>query len=131
MHTKLKGDIGQLIAAKEFLRRGWHVAFPYGENMKYDLIIEKEGIMKRVQVKACFPKKGSLRINFRSSNNWSVVQYTKSDFDLVAAVDLESERVYFIPPDKFSSCMLNIRIDQAKNCQMKNINFAENFLQIT
>lgn len=131
MHTKLKGDIGQLIAAKEFLRQGWHVAFPYGENLKYDLVIERDGVMKRVQVKSAFPRNGSLRVNFRSSNNWSVVQYSKSDFELVAAVDLESERVYFIPPDKFGSCMLSLRINRAKNCQMKNINFAENFLQIT
>ena len=130
MHTKLKGDIGELITAQELLRRGWHVAFPYGENLKYDLIIEKEGIIKRVQVKTVIPKNGVLHINCRSSNNWSVIHYSKDDFEVLAAVDLIANKVYFIPSEKIGKSLINIRIEPAKNYQKKGINLAEQFSSI-
>ncbi len=130
MHTKLKGDIGELIAAQEFLKRGWHVAFPYGENLPYDLLIEKDGICKRVQVKAMYPKNGVLHVNCRSSNNWSVKSYSAKDIDLLVAVDLESSKVYFIPSDKVNKALFDLRLNAPKNGQRKKVNFVDNFLQI-
>jgi len=127
MHTKLKGDIGELIAAQELLRRGWHVAFPYGENLKYDLIIEKDGDIKRAQVKTVMPKNGVLHINCRSSNNWSVVHYDKNDFEVLIAVDLNTSKVYFIPSKKIGRNLINIRIEPTKNFQKKGINLAQSF----
>lgn len=127
MHTKLKGDIGQLIAATELIKRGWHIAFPYGENCKYDLIAEKEGLFKRVQVKAVTPKDGILRVNCRSSNNWSVIHYRPTDFEILAAVDLGTQKVYFISSDKIHKNMFTLRLSTPRNNQRKKINFAEMF----
>lgn len=127
MHTKLKGDIGQLIVAKALLEKNWHISFPYGENLKYDLIAEKDGIMKRVQVKAVIPKNGVLHINCRSSNNWSVHNYTPADFETLAAVNLDDDSVYFIPSEKMRCNLMNLRIKATKNLQAKKINFAKDF----
>jgi len=130
MHTKLKGDIGELAAAQEFLKRGWKVAFPYGENLKYDLIVEKDGVFKRVQVKAVYPRNGVLHVNCRSSNNWSVVHYKPSDFELLAAVDLETSKVYFIDSDKIRKSCMDLRINPTKNLQNKGVNYANKFVNI-
>ncbi len=127
MHTKLKGDIGELITAQELLKRGWHIAFPYGENHKYDLIAEKEGVMRRIQVKSVMPKNGVLHINCRSSNNWSAVSYSKKDFEVLAAVDLKASKVYFIPSEKMCKNLINLRLESTKNSQKKGINLAEDF----
>lgn len=131
MHTKLKGTIGELIAAEEFLRRGWVVAFPFGENQRYDLIIERDGLYKRVQVKAVYPRKGVLHINCRSSNNWSVKSYSAEDIDLIAAVDLENEEVYFIGIEQVHKALFDLRIVPTKNQQKKKVNFAKNFIEFT
>ena len=128
MHTKLKGDIGQLLVAAEIMTRGWHISLPYGENLKYDLIAEKDGIFKRIQVKAVIPKNGVLHINCRSSNNWSVVHYSPKDFEILAAVDLQSKKVYFIPSDRMHKNLVSLRLVPSKNFQNKNINFADEFI---
>ena len=127
MHTKLKGDIGQLIVATDLISKGWHIAFPYGENLKYDLIAEKDGICKRIQVKAVMPKNEVLHINCRSSNNWSVVHYSVEDFEILAAVDLSTRDVYFIPSDRIHRNLINLRLKPAKNSQKKGINLAQDF----
>jgi len=127
MHTKLKGDIGELIVAKILLQKNWHISFPYGENLKYDLIAEKNGIMKRIQVKTTMPKNGVLHINCRSSNNWSVHHYKSTDFETLAAVDLSNDKVYFIPSEKMGRNLINLRLKATKNSQNKKINFAKDF----
>ncbi|MBI2444358.1 MAG: hypothetical protein HYV42_03925 [Candidatus Magasanikbacteria bacterium] len=127
MHTKLKGDIGELVVAVKLLQDGWHVAFPYGENLKYDLVVEKQGIMKRVQVKSVFPKNGVLHVNCRSSNNWSVIHYQPEDFEILATVDLESKEVYFIPSKQISKTLIDLRLIPTKNKQKSKINYAEDF----
>jgi len=129
MHSKLKGDIGELIVAAELLQRGWHIAFPYGENLKYDLIVEKDNLIQRIQVKAVFPRNGTLRINCRSSNNWSVVSYEVKDFECLAAVDLSTKKVYFIPSKKMKRNMVTLRLTEPLNTQNKKINFAKNFIK--
>lgn len=127
MHTKQKGNISELIVAQKCIDNGWNVAFPFGENQKYDLIIEKSGVCKRVQVKSLMPRDGALKINCRSSNNWSVYHYSKSDFEILAAVDLSCNEVYFIDSETMHRSQFNIRIVKSKNSQEKSINLAENF----
>jgi hypothetical protein len=130
MHTKLKGDIGELMVAQNLLENGWHVAFPYGENLKYDLVAEKEGIFRRIQVKTVNPRDGALKINCRSSNNWSVYYYSTIDFETLAAVDLQNRNVYYIPSARMHKSLIIIRIDKSKNGQQKGINFANEFTNL-
>ena len=115
MHTKLKGDIGELMVATELLRAGWHIAFPYGENLKYDILAEKEGV---------------LRVNCRSSNNWSVLHYKPEDFEILAVADLKNHKVYFISSGRVTRNLINLRISPPKNGQRKKVNLAEDFTKI-
>lgn len=48
---KQKGDIAELAVALDLRRRGHRVAFPYGEDCDYDLIVDRDGRLERVQVK--------------------------------------------------------------------------------
>jgi len=130
MHTKLKGDIGELAAAQALLKKGWHISFPYGENLKYDLIAEKDGKFKRIQVKAASPRNGVLHINCRSSNNWSVTSYEAHDFEILAAVNLETNDVYFVPSNKLRKNLIDLRLTPTKNLQKKGVNIAMDYLDL-
>jgi hypothetical protein len=48
---KTIGELSEIIVAAELAKAGYGVAFPMGENRRYDLIIEKDGVLSRVQVK--------------------------------------------------------------------------------
>lgn len=50
-NTKKQGDIGEARAVYEYTRLGWVVCTPLCDSAKYDLIIERDGEIKRVQVK--------------------------------------------------------------------------------
>ena len=48
---KQKGDLAELTVACDLRRRGYKVAIPFGEDCDYDLVVEREGKLERVQVK--------------------------------------------------------------------------------
>ena len=51
MLTKQKGDIALGFAIQHFISNGYEVCLPVGDKRDYDLIVEKDGHLQRVQVK--------------------------------------------------------------------------------
>jgi Holliday junction resolvase-like predicted endonuclease len=48
---KQKGDLAEMLVAADLVRRGYKVALPFGEDWDYDLIVDRDGRLERVQVK--------------------------------------------------------------------------------
>jgi hypothetical protein len=53
----------------------YHVSLPISEHLKYDLIAEKNGVCKRIQVKFTTAKNGILNIKLKSvwSNKKAII----------------------------------------------------------
>ena len=49
----------EMLVAHEAIDAGWTVSFPYGGQARYDLIIERGGVVLKVQVKTAGPKDGN------------------------------------------------------------------------
>ena len=49
--TKLKGNISEMKVATALVEAGYTVSFPFGDNARYDLIIDTGTELKTVQVK--------------------------------------------------------------------------------
>lgn len=89
MNTKMKGDLAVAQAIQYYMSNGYEVSLPIGDKRPYDIIIEIDGLLQRVQIKyAGFytgigQHKAALRITGgnRSSNNAKT--YDKKDFDIL------------------------------------------------
>lgn len=55
--NKEKGNTGLGVAIAYYSSNGYIVSIPLNDTQDYDLIVEKENILKRVQVKATSCKK--------------------------------------------------------------------------
>lgn len=119
---------GEMRFAAEFLRKGWQIFLPYGEDSPIDLLIEKEGIFKRIQIKSTSPIRGAIHCRIKSSNNWQVKRYTKKEIDFFGIYDYVHKRGYLIPIEDMEGMTEAIlRLDKAKNNQSKGIRFAEKY----
>ncbi len=58
--TKSVGELSELIVAVALGRAGYIVAKPLGEKSRYDLIIDKDGTLSRVQVKTGRLRNGAI-----------------------------------------------------------------------
>jgi hypothetical protein len=70
MNSKNKGDISEAKTLFEFQKKGIPVLIPWGDNLRYDMVIELNNNFYRVQVKTANEiKSGSIICYTRSSDN--------------------------------------------------------------
>jgi len=67
-NTKRAGDVAELRVMCDLVRSGYGVAIPFGEDNRYDLIVEKDGVLSRVQVKSGRLRNGAIVFNCYSSH---------------------------------------------------------------
>lgn len=126
--TKQKGDIAEAYVVYLLKQNGFNVLIPWGEDGRYDLVSEKNGVFKRIQVKYITPKNGVIDISFRSSNNYNIIHYSRKDVDILAAYSPESNKVYFISLSnvKNKRCC-KLRLLPTKNKQKKFVIMAARY----
>jgi len=129
--TKTKGDLGQAMVMADALKRGYKIALPLGEDWRYDLIIEKERQLLRVQCKYVESTKGVIKVRCETHDGRSYYKYKSDDLDYIAVYDKVTEKCYYISNFFLENgrASLNLRINEAKNNQKKKILYAKDFLE--
>ncbi len=77
-NTQRKGDYAVAKAIATFTGLGYDVLIPLTESAAYDLVVELEGVMKRVQVRYTSTREVDLR-RIHSNSNGYVVKKTKEN----------------------------------------------------
>ena len=133
--TNRLGDIGELVVAARLAELGYRVSIPFGHDSPYDLVVEVDGHLKKVQVKSITPKNGCLPVKCTRVTNITKGKqirqsYTKNDFDYMIAYDAKSSQCYNVPIDLVHETedTLYLRIDPTKNGQATNIRWARDYL---
>lgn len=132
-HTKTKGDIGVLKTQCSLAENGYTVLLPLTEHSSYDLVAEKAGTFRRIQVKYRSASNGRIEVAFK--NTWSdrngrhVAKVDKNEVDLYAVYCPDTDKVYYFDPKQFSSSV-TLRLAPAKNNNQSGVNLADNYTTI-
>jgi hypothetical protein len=135
LNLKGKGDLAELMVAADLLRRGFKIAFPYGEDCDFDLVLVRPERLERVQVK--FAQSDGAVINVRcfshSLTNGKIRRtkhYTAETIDLLAVYDRTSACCYYIPARELGSgrSHISLRLTPAKNRQRVGVRPARSYL---
>jgi hypothetical protein len=129
--TKSIGELSELIVAYSLSRAGYLVSKPFGENARYDFVIDKYGTLSRVQVKTGRLRNGAILFNTYSSHyhrkGGSCKPY-KDDIDFFGVYCPELHSVYLIPIADTAKLSGTIRVNEAKNRQHSQIRWAQPYL---
>ncbi len=133
-HTKKIGDrsVAKVLAALLDIGE-WEVSIPWGDNCRYDLVIDKYDHLARVQVKTGKLRKGAVVFPTQSKFTHKGVTYAKTytsqEIDFFGVYCAETETCYLVPvsfcQDNKRQCSL--RVAKPKNNQEKNILWASDF----
>jgi Holliday junction resolvase-like predicted endonuclease len=134
--TKAKGDLAELMVASDLRRKGYRIAFPYGEDWDYDLIVERGARLERVQVKYAESDGAVIPVRCRSHSltNGKVMRtkrYTAAMIDWIAVYDQTTERCYYVPAAELGEAgrsLIHLRLAPTANHQVLRIRFAEDYL---
>ena len=98
--SKQQGNIGIARAIYEYTKRGYSVLLPLTDSNKYDLVLEKDGIFSRVQVKTTSLKEPSskpgvyraiLEARGGGGNHPKVVKRQNGDYDILFILTVDDE----------------------------------------
>lgn len=137
LNLKAKGDLAELKVATDLMARGYKIAFPYGEDWDYDLILCRQERLERVQVKYTRSDGDVMVIRCRSLSLTdgkvrAVKRYTAKTVDWIAAYDATSDRCYYLAAWLLGSGRntLTLRLTPSRNGQVAGVRLAAHHVDI-
>lgn len=87
-NSKQRGDVGVSVAIMYFQMKGIPVLIPFGDSQRYDLVVDIDGRLLRVQVKtSTFQRRGSFEVAVKTCggnrSGQSVRKLDKSEYDIL------------------------------------------------
>lgn len=130
-HSKNVGIIGEQILIAEFVKRGFNVLAPIGDNLPYDFVVEVDGRFIRIQVKTTEKiTDGCMIFQTNRSNPYTrtIYKYSKSEIDYFGFYCIENGFIGLLPIEDCNGKTITLRVLETKNKQRKNIRFASDYL---
>ncbi len=130
-NTKSIGDITEAVVLAELLKAGFPVLLPFGDNQRYDMVVEAGRRFLRVQCKTasvCGEGDACIRFNARSTNPTRPRGGSyRNEADLFAAYSPDTKQVYVLPVDEVGECEIWLRLIPTRNNQQRKVRLAENY----
>lgn len=125
--THQKGIFGELAFSLRLIERGYSVLQPINPNSCYDLVIEKDGIFQKIQVKYLSSRRGVLRIELERPKR-KTASYRDRGIDAIGVYESTEKRCFLIPMASIHTATdFWLRLGNTKNNQKKGIHFAKEF----
>lgn len=123
--TKIKGLVTELQCQTYFTSKGYNVSIPLGEDCRYDMIVDIEGLLLRIQVKHANEDETGFTIQTKSTQSNTVSntnhRYNKEQIDYFATYC--NGQYYLI---KVEECSTSKRLVFVKTQTSQNL--AEDYL---
>lgn len=103
---------------------------PFGVNQRYDLIIDCEGCLLKVQCKTGRLRDGVVQfsaLSIQSNTRQTRVRGYAGQVDFFMVYCPENERVYAIPAEDVPNSSMYLRIDPPRNGQSKRVRWAKEY----
>jgi hypothetical protein len=132
--TKTAGEITEAVVLAEFLKAGFPVLVPFGDNLRYDLVVETAERFLRVQCKTASPcgwrgDRSCVRFHARSTKlvarSYRGSRAYRNEVDLFAAYAPTTGQVYVLAVDEVPETDVWLRLTPAKNNNQFGIRMAE------
>jgi len=104
-YSKRKGMMAELIFVVKAASMGFAVLKPYGDSEPYDIVVEENGRLLRIQVKSVFTTNrwGYTVTVARRAYHGPSVQYSTQEIDFIAAYVVPHDAWYIIPISELGS----------------------------
>lgn len=128
-NPKATGELSEAAVVLHLLRAGYDVARPFGDNARYDLVIEDGERLRRVQVKTGRLRAGA--VEFATSSSQRHRGRGRQDYrgtcELFAVYCPELDAVYIVPVDDVGSVECTLRIEPTRNGQSVGVRWARDY----
>jgi PD-(D/E)XK endonuclease len=135
VNTKSIGERTEAIVLAEFLKAGFVVLLPFGDNQRYDMVIDLDGTFMRVQCKTARLVREGAALSLPTASSYAhrggARRNYRDEADLFAAYSPDTGQVYVLRVDDVGETEVYLRLTPALNGQTKNVrNAADHLLSV-
>jgi hypothetical protein len=129
------GNIGEARVIFEAAKRGYTVCIPQGHDARYDLVVDIDGKLCKVQVKTTKSDGHVVKVNTRSVGKLDgeiiAKKYTEQEVDWIVVYDITTDKCAFVPASLLGTgrYALALRITPSSNNQNKFIRWFSDYEQ--
>jgi hypothetical protein len=130
MNTNQVGNTSQILVTAEFVKRGIPVCIPYGDNERYDLVVDIYNKLYKIQIKTGRYQNGFVRFKASSSHfhrGKSGVMSYKGQIDYFAVYCPQLNTFYLIHVEEATNSTTSLRVEPTKNNQLEGIRWATDY----
>lgn len=129
MNTKQVGEKSEAYVIAALLRAGKVVLQPFGDNQRYDVVVDENGKFTRIQVKTARVEDGAVMIQACSKygHRGGESRSYRGQADLFMAYCPDTDKIYVVPVSFAGTTAINLRLTPARNGQVKRVRFAKDF----
>lgn len=137
MDNKQIGNLTELQCITRFYELGYSVSTPYGDSEKYDMILDFQGLLLRLQCKHAkefFTEDGQLsylklktswQSGYTKTSQYKTNKYTKNEIDFFVT---HYKGVNYLIPVEECSTEKTLRIIPPKSGQLKGVSFLKDYV---
>jgi hypothetical protein len=130
MNSKDKGDLAEAAILKDLLP-DHTVADPFGDNARYDFLVDTGSLICRLQVKHARDKGGTLAINTCSCptlrNGDREFREYDGEADILAGYSPELDVCFYVSVSEVGKREFRVRYEETSNGQKAGINWLEDY----
>ena len=127
MNSKAIGEVSEAVILGHLAKLGNNVLIPFGNNQRYDLVIEKDGKFIRGQCKTARIRLGCAIFQCSSTNGFTGKKTSyHGQVEVFWVYCPENGKIYQVPVSETKSTQTNLRIDQPKGMR-KAIKWARDY----
>ena len=111
MSEKRQGELAEIKFQLKATENGYTVSTPIGDNAQYDVVIEKENRIYRIQVKSTdqfYQSKDGGSFEVSARKGFKKTSYERNDFDVLAVYIVSHDCFYLIPVLELSTTKIRV-----------------------
>ena len=133
-NTTRKGEITESAILARLIQLGYRCLIPWGHDNRYDIAIDDDGKLVRVQCKTAryIEDGGCLEFNTdityaRVGGKPHIRKGYRGEADYFGVYSADTGKVYLVPVDDAPSSGATLRLHPAKNNQQKGVRWAQDY----
>lgn len=134
LETKIKGNVTEMECMLAFMKLGYQVSIPFGEDSRYDFVVDINDKLYKIQCKTCSEvteNEQVLAVKFKTvrqsgskATNWTRTKYEENEINYFAT---SYQGICYLVPVKECSIEKTLRIVPPRNGQIKGISFLKDY----
>ncbi len=128
MTPKSLGELSEGLILAYLLRLGWVVSIPFGNNQRYDMVVERNGELLKAQCKTGRIVNGC--VQFATCSRNGVTQTRRAyhgEADIFLVYCHQNNAVYCVPVQETGKTNFNMRIEPTKGGTKSHIKWAKDY----